>query len=414
MTAPTPYVISYDFTAFQVSNPITPLPADKIEIELNNIVQTTDDLIANLAVIQRSDTQLTNGIVSFDALSNTVKALLGSAINPLGDWATTTSYEKLDLVNEDGSSYICAVDHTSGVFATDFAAGKWVIWAAGDSGSISVNNTNWSGEDLSVANGGSGRSSATAYGVVIGGTTATSAHQSVAVGTAGQVLMSNGPGAAPSMQTILIDEDNMATNSSSVAPTQQSVKAYVDNEVGDLVIPEGGIANAGYIAGRYYWGAGTYEAGSGTAYVANRLYFVPFIVGSDVTMTKIGINVTSGHASSARLGIYTFENGIPTTKILDAGEVSVASTGEKEATISQALTKGIYIVAVVFSGTPSVTSIGGENGLLGPFLFGMSSGTTNDISGGYGSHSYAELPSTFPGSLTYVASGNAPSIWMRP
>lgn len=53
---------------------------------------------------------------------------------------------------------------------------------------------------LSVANGGTGVASLTAYGPVIGGTTSTGAVQSVAVGTAGQVLTSNGAGAAATFQ----------------------------------------------------------------------------------------------------------------------------------------------------------------------------------------------------------------------
>ncbi len=56
---------------------------------------------------------------------------------------------------------------------------------------------------LTVPNGGTGLSSATAYAVVCGGTTSTSALQSIAsVGTAGQVLTSNGAGALPTMQTV--------------------------------------------------------------------------------------------------------------------------------------------------------------------------------------------------------------------
>jgi hypothetical protein len=55
---------------------------------------------------------------------------------------------------------------------------------------------------LPVANGGTGAASATAYAVQCGGTTSTGAHQSVAsVGTAGQVLTSNGAGALPTFQT---------------------------------------------------------------------------------------------------------------------------------------------------------------------------------------------------------------------
>lgn len=55
---------------------------------------------------------------------------------------------------------------------------------------------------LPVANGGTGNASNTAYAVVCGGTTGTGALQSVSgVGTAGQVLTSNGASALPTWQT---------------------------------------------------------------------------------------------------------------------------------------------------------------------------------------------------------------------
>ena len=57
------------------------------------------------------------------------------------------------------------------------------------------------GADVPVADGGTGVSSLTAYAVVCGGTTSTGAVQSIAsVGSAGQVLMSNGAGALPTFQ----------------------------------------------------------------------------------------------------------------------------------------------------------------------------------------------------------------------
>lgn len=59
------------------------------------------------------------------------------------------------------------------------------------------------GTDVPVADGGSGRSDATAYAVICGGTTSTAAHQSIAsVGSAGQVLTSNGAGALPTFQPV--------------------------------------------------------------------------------------------------------------------------------------------------------------------------------------------------------------------
>lgn len=57
------------------------------------------------------------------------------------------------------------------------------------------------GTDVPVADGGTGVSSLTAYAVMCGGTTSTGSVQSIAsVGTAGQVLTSNGAGALPTFQ----------------------------------------------------------------------------------------------------------------------------------------------------------------------------------------------------------------------
>lgn len=58
------------------------------------------------------------------------------------------------------------------------------------------------GTDVTVSDGGTGRSSATAYAVICGGTTATGILQSIAsVGSLGQVLTSNGADALPTFET---------------------------------------------------------------------------------------------------------------------------------------------------------------------------------------------------------------------
>lgn len=59
----------------------------------------------------------------------------------------------------------------------------------------------WNGTTIAVANGGTGNTTFTPYGVLCAGTTATGAFANVAgVGTTGQVLTSNGPGAYPTWQ----------------------------------------------------------------------------------------------------------------------------------------------------------------------------------------------------------------------
>lgn len=66
---------------------------------------------------------------------------------------------------------------------------------------------------VDVSHGGSGRTSATAYAVLCGGTTATGAHQSVAsVGTTGQALLSNGAGNLPTFQTLATAVGQALTN----------------------------------------------------------------------------------------------------------------------------------------------------------------------------------------------------------
>lgn len=63
------------------------------------------------------------------------------------------------------------------------------------------------GDDVIVADGGTGLSSTTAYAVLCGGTTSTAALQSIAsVGTSGQILTSNGVGALPTFQTVSAGE----------------------------------------------------------------------------------------------------------------------------------------------------------------------------------------------------------------
>lgn len=60
--------------------------------------------------------------------------------------------------------------------------------------------------DITVADGGTGVSSLTAYAPIFGGTTSTGAVQSGTVGTSGQVLTSNGAGALPTFQSPLWTE----------------------------------------------------------------------------------------------------------------------------------------------------------------------------------------------------------------
>lgn len=51
-----------------------------------------------------------------------------------GAWVTSTSYILNDVVQENGSGYVCTTAHTSGTFATDLGAGKWALLVEGVGG----------------------------------------------------------------------------------------------------------------------------------------------------------------------------------------------------------------------------------------------------------------------------------------
>ena len=52
-------------------------------------------------------------------------------VDYLGQWVTATGYVEDDIVEYDGSRYVCRIAHTSGTFATDLAAGKFSLQTSG-------------------------------------------------------------------------------------------------------------------------------------------------------------------------------------------------------------------------------------------------------------------------------------------
>lgn len=122
MAQPTPYEREYNFTNYQASSPSAPLPASHVDAELNRVKTTLDEVLANLELIQRDDGELANGVVGLEQMD--AAAVAGVNIATL--WVTATAYAVGDIVIESTTFYYCAVAHTSGTFATDLTAGKWV------------------------------------------------------------------------------------------------------------------------------------------------------------------------------------------------------------------------------------------------------------------------------------------------
>jgi hypothetical protein len=107
--------------------------------------------------------------------------------------------EKLYLINNTGTG-AKTIKNTTGTGVT-VPAGK-TMFVFNNGTNVVDATTHLSsltlGSALPVASGGTGATTQTAYSVLCGGTTSTGAYQSVvSVGTAGQVLTSNGAGALP-------------------------------------------------------------------------------------------------------------------------------------------------------------------------------------------------------------------------
>jgi hypothetical protein len=124
MSQPPAYSRSFSFTNYQAQNPTAALPGSQVDLELNSAKATLDAVLTNLKLIQRDDGGIKNATVGLDQL----KAEVPVGFNAPVAWTTGTAFTAGSSTVFQGSGfYRCLVTHTSGVFATDLAAGKWQL-----------------------------------------------------------------------------------------------------------------------------------------------------------------------------------------------------------------------------------------------------------------------------------------------
>lgn len=147
----------------------------------------------------------------------------------------------------------------------------------------------WTGTDVAVDAGGSGRGTATAYAVICGGTTATGAHQSIAsVGTSGQILTSNGAGALPTFQA--------AAGGSSTPRLHMSY--YMDGNARDVLEANGtGSLNFNTTGASTGWGNG--GDGQIKIRIRNTAASTSTIMYERNPMTSFGVRIATAPGSEA-------------------------------------------------------------------------------------------------------------------
>lgn len=126
MPYPTKPDAAYDYPTFQAGSPTTPLPANQVYNDLNERKTAIDETIDFLKVSLRSDNKISAGMVPAAAMAPDALVLIGGW-EGRGVWVTARAYVQRDLVTVDNLTYLCLVDHTSGTFATDLAAAKWML-----------------------------------------------------------------------------------------------------------------------------------------------------------------------------------------------------------------------------------------------------------------------------------------------
>jgi hypothetical protein len=150
--------------------------------------------------------------------------------------------------------------------------------------------------------------------------------------------------------------------------------------------------------GNYWFPLGNTQESS-AAMAANTISGSIIPVYRKMTFDRIAINVAGAVASSVRLGIYNVDQTLiyPTSLILDAGVVDVSGTGLKAITIAQQLDKGLYFVAMVGDGTPTLYRAS-YNNIFSTALGSASGEIRYNCDGFYKSQAYGALPDPFPAS----------------
>jgi len=360
-----------------------------------NVISGTIDATARLITITTSGPAIGPTVASFDTATATAVAAAATATTQAG--LASTAKTNAETAETNAESQVTYAEE----------------WAQ-----------NPEDDPVSVAAGGD---DSTTYSALHWAAKAFDFAQSVnlpALGAANTVLQVNAGGTANEYEKIkaLNVDINAATDTVITASDEiwfadatdsNLVKKDTVQGILDLI---SGLSNGGVATNRYYHGFGYSGNTTGTQTVtANRHYATPFHIADTDTFTRIGMEITTGAAGLARLGIYTWVDGLPGTLILDCGTVDTTSIALVEATISQTLTPGTYAVTAVFNATPTVRNKSGQE-VVTHFFGEVGNAGSSDAPGSlYNSFSYAALPASFGGSVTYVNLGStAPiSLWLR-
>jgi hypothetical protein len=327
-----------------------------------------------------------NGGTGITSFGTGVATALGQNVSGSGSIALTTSpvFTTPDL----GTPSAGTLTSCTGLPLSTGITGTLAI-GNGGTGSTSTTycslTTNVTGT-LPVANGGTGVASATAYALLAGGTTTTGPFQSIAsVGTAGQVLTSNGAGALPTFQAASGGVTTISFGSTGLTPSTATSGAV--SVAGTLAVANGGTGATTITANSVILGNGTSNLGANLVAPGS----------SGNVLTSNGSTWTSAAAGGGQLQTEIFASPGTWTKPASCTRVRVTVIGGGGA--------GYGFPAGSAGGTSS----------FGPFVsatgggFGQAPGTGANGAGTVSTGTAIKTASYFPSSSLYMFAGTSSS-----
>lgn len=208
----------------------------------------------------------------------------------------------------------------------------------------------------------------------------------------------------------VVDEDDMASDSATKVPTQQSVKAYVDANAGGGELPylPPVAAHTSDFINVSTNGIG--NGGSGTfAVSADVIYFHPIFVNYPLTPDKVSVEVTTGSsAGSMRVGVFIYDQPSRLmTLVEDYGTAATTTTGQKDITPGTGTSLGPawYWLGVWFDEACTMRAVSNRKSSIGvnsTYAIGNNAGVTYSATFGSFAASYTVPANTFTSSLIAV------------